>query len=262
MSFEAHPAQADVQITDRLGAKVSVEPRRKKVALIGFATNTMHLVPWFDPEYELWGLNQGHTSFRRRADRWFEMHQPEYTEDVRDPNYLTWLASLSIPVYMIEPRDEIPSSVRFPIEAAIQLAGRDYFTSTIAYMIALALLEGFEAIDLYGINLAIGTEYYHQKACAEWWIGFAEGRGKKVYVPRASAMLKQFARYGYSPEAEPNALTKALIEARIKLYRSECEQALNAYHIKLGALREDEALLQAIEGQEHGADLIMMPQST
>jgi len=243
---------------DAAFGKVHAEPRRRKVAIVGFATNTLHLVPWFDPEWELWSLNQGHMHFQRRSDRHFEMHMPEYTEDVRDPAYMTFLRGCPVPIYMIDQRPDIPTSVRFPIEAALQLAGRDYFTSSIAYMMAIALMDGFEEIALYGINLAIGDEYFHQKACAEWWIGLAEGKGVKVYVPRASSLLKQWNRYGYHPEVSPGALTKGLLTARINGYRAKCEELLRDYHMQLGAMREGECLMQAIEGQEHGADIVII----
>lgn len=263
MAWEPSPACADVAIVDAARGIVQVQPARKKVAIIGFATNTLHLVPWQDPEWELWGLNQGAMNFKRRADRWFEMHQPEFTEDVRDPEYLKWLREgVGCPVYMVQPRPDIPWSVRFPIETAIQLAGRDYFTSSIAYMIAMAILEGFQEIAIFGVNLAIGGEYFYQKPNAEWWIGMAEGRGISVYVPQASSLLKQHARYGYSLEPEPDMLTKALLNARIASYRQRCEELLRDYHVQLGAMREDEALLQVVEGKERGADIIAMHRST
>lgn len=259
MPWSLHPACADVKIIDAQFGKVEVIPPRKRVAIVGFATNTLHLVPWYDPTVEIWGLNQGHMHMQRRGDRHFEMHTPEYTEDVRDPQYMEFLRTITVPVYMIDRRPDLPSSVRYPIEAAIQLGGRDYFTSTIAYMVALAVMEGFEEISLYGINLAIGDEYFYQKACAEWWIGFAEGRGISVYVPRASSLLKQWNRYGYHPETTPNALTKNLLTARVAAYRAKCEELIRDYNIQLGALKESECLIQAIEGQERGADIVMMP---
>lgn len=261
MAWELTSACANVTIEDRRDAVVKVTPKRKKVAIVGFATNTLHLVPWNDPTFELWGLNQGHMHMLRRGDRHFEMHQPEYVEDARDPQYMAFLRSCQIPVYMIDVRADIPSSVRFPIEHAITLAGRDYFTSSIAYMIALALIEGMEEIHLYGINLAIGEEYTWEKPCAEWWLGMAKGMGVKVYIPQASSLLKQYARYGYAPEARPNALTRALLNARIQHYRSQCEAKLGEYNTFIGAMREAEALIQAIEGQEHGADIVMIPAS-
>ena len=144
----------------------------------------------------------------------------------------------------------------FATEAAIQIGGRDYFTSSIAYMIAVALLDGFQEIAIYGVNLAIGDEWFYQKACAEWWIGLAEGKGVAVYVPSASALLKQYARYGYAQESTPNALTRVMLNGRINHYRAKCEELLRDYHVQLGAMRESESLLQAVEGLEHGADLI------
>ena len=257
-----HPACADVTVTDAHAAIVHVTPPRKKVAIIGFATNSLHLTPWWDPTFELWGLNQAYMHFKRRGDRWFEMHSPEHVQDARDPQYMEFLRQCPVPIYMLDCRVDIPKSMRYPIEAAIQLAGRDYFTSSIAFMIAVAVMEGFEEIHLYGINLAIGDEWFYEKACAEWWIGFAEGRGIKVYVPQASSLCKQYARYGYAPEARPNALTKSLLQSRQMQYRAKCEELLRDYHTQLGALKEAECLMQAIEGQEHGADIVSIPDPT
>ena len=259
MPFLLTPACADVAPMYRKTADVAVIPKRKKVAIIGFATNTIHLVPWDNPEFELWGLNQGHMNFQRRADRWFEMHLPQYTADVRDPDYLQFLTQCPIPIYMIEPYDEYPNSVRFPIEEAIRYGGRDYFTSSISFMLALAGLEGFSEVHIYGVNLAIGDEYFYEKPCAEWWIGRLEGSGVKVVIPMASALVKQAHRYGYSVDNRPGQMTKALLDARMRDYRSKAEQKLNEYHIMLGALREDEALLQVAEGLDRGADVVLMP---
>lgn len=260
MSYEVHESCTEGVIQDRERAIVEVTPRRRKVAIVGFASNTLHCVPWFDPEWELWGLNQGAAHFLRRADRWFELHLPEFTEDVRDPNYAMWLRTeVKCPVYMIATRPDIPTSVRYPIERAIELTGRDYFTSSIAFMIALAIMEGFEEIGIYGVNLAIGGEYTHQKPNCEWWIGIAEGRGIKVHVPQAAALMKQHARYGYSLEPEPNWLTRVLLTQRISAYKIRCDELLRDYHVQLGAMRESEALLQVVEGNENGASIVAIP---
>lgn len=254
---------AEVALLDKEQAVVQVIPRRRKVAIVGFATNTLHLVPWNDPEFEIWGLNQGYLHMHRRADRWFEMHAPEATADVRDPDYLEWLgAQRDFPIYMIQTNPEIPNSVRFPIEQAIQYAGpsrRDYFTSSPAFMLALAGMEGFEEVHLYGINLAIGDEYFFEKACAEYWIGLLEGRGIKVYVPTASSLLKQYRRYGYSIDPRPAMSLKIMLTARRDEYRVQAEQHAANLHTVIGAMRETEALMQIAEGIDHGADLVLVP---
>ena len=258
MAFDKTDVCADVTVKDALMGTVKGSGR-KKVACVGFASNTLHLVPWNDPEYEIWGMNQGHLHFQRQADRWFEMHQPEATADVRDPNYLQFLNSVTIPVYMTDLRPEVPNAVRYPIEKACQWVGRDYFMSTVAYMLVLAAMEGFEQVDLYGINLAIGDEYFYEKPNCEYLIGKLEGRGITVYVPQASSLLKQFRRYGYHVDARPNQSLKALLQARIGSYKSQCEQAQASFNTALGAMREAEQLIQVAEGIDHGADIVLMP---
>jgi hypothetical protein len=259
--FDRTNVCADVAIVSHDDAIVEVSPKRKKVAIVGFASNTLHLVPWNDPSFEIWGMNQGYLHMHRKADRWFEMHSVEATADVRDPNYLEWLNQIDIPVYMIERRVEVPYSVRYPIERAIKYAGRDYFMSSVAFMLAVAGLEGFEEIHLYGINLAIKDEYFYEKPNAEWWLGFLEAKGIRVYVPSASSLLKQQKRYGYSIDARPNQNLKVLVESRIAQYRSQAEQHAGALNTTLGAMREDEALLQILEGVDHGADIVLIPVS-
>ncbi len=258
MPFPVTAACPDVRILNRQTAEVEVQPERKKVAIVGFASNTLHLVPWQDPAYEIWGLNQGHVNFQRRADRWFEMHLPEYTEDVRDPEYLKFLTECPVPVYMIEAYEQYPSSVRYPIEAAIAYAGRDYFGSSVAFMLAIAALEEMERVDIYGVNLAIGDEYFYEKPNAEWWIGLLQGRGISVNVPYASSLLKQPMRYGYSAQRTANAMTKVLLTGRSGEYDRQAAAKLNEYHILIGAKRECDALQQIAEGLDRGADIVLM----
>ena len=49
-------------------------------------------------------------------------------------------------------------------------------------MIALAVYQGATEIHLYGIIMAKGKEYAHQKPSVEFWIGVAKGRGVKFRV--------------------------------------------------------------------------------
>lgn len=257
--WDVTEACAQVEIGDRHTARVETIPPRKKVAIVGFASNTLHMVPWTDPAFEIWGMNQAYAHCQRRADRWFEMHLPEAVPDVRDPEYLKFLQSCPIPVYMIQVYDEFPTSVRYPLEDAIQYAGRDYFMSSVAFMLALAGMEGFEEIHLYGINLAIGDEYFYEKPNCEWWIGKLEGMGVKVHVPHASSLLKQYRRYGYFVDARPQQQFKTLLQARINEYQSRAERMQAEFHTTIGAKREAESLLHVAEGMDHGADVVLVP---
>ena len=259
--WDVTEACATVTIENRYQPEVRVTPPRKKMAVVGFASNTLHLVPWNDPSFEIWGMNQAYMHCVRRADRWFEMHLPDAIPDVRDPEYLKFLRTCPIPLYMIQAYEEFPNSVRYPIEDAIQYGGRDYFMSSVAFMLALAGMEGFEEIHLYGINLAIGDEYFYEKPNCEWWIGRLEGLGIKVHVPHASALLKQYRRYGYFVDARPQQQLKVLLAARVTEYQSRAERVQAEFHTIVGAKREAESLLQVAEGMDHGADIVLLPAS-
>jgi hypothetical protein len=74
----------------------------------------------------------------------------------------------------------------FPLNDAVELAGGGYFTSTVAYMLVYAIMQGFNRIRLYGFELWSGSdanEYLYQKNCFDFWIAFAIGRGIIIEVP-------------------------------------------------------------------------------
>ena len=127
-------------------------------------------------------------------------HEGDYG---RTPHHIRALARCGVPVYMQAVDERIPTSVRFPFEAATESLGlpdvsgrkRLYLTSSPAWMMALALYEHrcgqtISEIRLAGIEMLIGTEYARQKPCIEWWLGLAMGMGIEVQVaPTGSAIL-------------------------------------------------------------------------
>ena len=172
--------------------------KRKKVAIVGFAESSRHLAPFDDPEWEIWAMNQLYRHIPR-ATRWWEMHKfPDYLtiDPVPGTDYAAWLRDCPIPVYMCEKQADVPNSVRFPLEDMVATFG-DYYYSTISYMLALAIQEGFEEIGLWGIDLAHDSEYEYQKPSAEYFLGIAIGRGITIHLPNQSALLKGLYRYGY-----------------------------------------------------------------
>ena len=105
-----------------------------------------------------------------------------------------WLAGLSVPVMMLKDEPGIPELRAFPMDAVGDLIGRTchgtvYVESSIAYMMALAILEGAERIGIWGCDLATGGEYAYQRPNLGYLIGLARGRSTKVYVPAQNALL-------------------------------------------------------------------------
>lgn len=182
---------------------------KKTVAIVGFAPTSCSKAPYDDPEVEIWGLNEAHAfSWMKRATRWFQIHASESwhrTEAKRAVlGHLDWLMTnpWNIPIYMQYHNDEVPNVIAYPLREVSEIAFKNirrgddkfkYFTSSFAYMMGIALLEGreadkpdakpFERIEVYGFEMAATGEYIEQKGCAEFWMGLAMGMGIEIYLP-------------------------------------------------------------------------------
>jgi hypothetical protein len=169
-----------------------------KVAVIGLSESCAE-APWDDPEWEKWGL-PWHGGYWARMTRLFEIHAPFVWKDMPHVNHMRecWQ-----PLYMQECYEGFPAT-RYPLEEVIKTVGRDYFTSSVAYMTAYAIHKGAEEIALYGVDIN-ENQYGYQRPCIEYLLGFAQARGIKVSTQKQSALFTyvdedaQFpTRYGYA----------------------------------------------------------------
>jgi len=92
---------------------------------------------------------------------------------------------------------EIPLSQAFPLDRCVATFGAPYFTNTICYMIAYALMAGAKEIAIYGVNQAGSHEYTEERAGVEYWIGIAIGLGVSVTINGQNSHLLMYkGRYG------------------------------------------------------------------
>ncbi len=152
------------------------------VAIVGLGPSHDQ-VPWADEE--TWGV--AWDAWAPRYGMLFEMHSPSLFA-ARGEDYIRRLNDMDLPVYMIEEHKDIPKSVRYPIEDVMEITG-DYFGSSVAYMIGLAVLKKVPTIDLYGVDLT--DDHDHQRPNLEFLLGVARGRGLKVTVPDKSLLLSR-----------------------------------------------------------------------
>ena len=174
----------------------------RKVAIVGKATNTRRQAPFHDPEWEIWGLGWDDLS---RMDRIYEIHEPQmwplyFVKEaggkrmIHDAErYAEYLRSVDVPLYMKEDYPDFPAGIRYPMEEVSALTGK-YLQSSIAYMLAHAILEEVPTVGIWGVNMGTEGEYAYQRPNLEYLIGFARGRGMSVYIPPGSALLT-----GYKP---------------------------------------------------------------
>ena len=184
----------------------------KKVAIVGFA-GTRDMAPYNDPEIEIWSVNNLY-KFIPRTDRIFQLHRKDLLigehHGVTGREHLEYLQNCGIPIYMQEHYEDIPTSIKYPLEEMIEEFGMPrlgdehtkdaYFTNTISFMIALAIHEGFDEIHIFGVDMAVAVEYREQRPSCEYYIGIAKGKGIKIVMPAECDLLKTRFIYGYEDD--------------------------------------------------------------
>lgn len=194
-------------------------------------------------EYEFWGVNNLYLSMPGPWTRWFEIHWIDQKHGIwhrrgkpqfRGQNigeYLAGLASLNIPVYMREKNPAVPMSTPLPVGPLVQAFG-DYFTNSVSWMIALGIALEFTHIEIYGVDMAVDTEYYHQRPSCEMFLGMAMGKGINVWVPDTCDLLKTRFLYGIQ---EPLALPfENKLKDTLMTIQRKCNEAAQkrAFHQK------------------------------
>jgi len=166
----------------------------KKICLLGTAPSSMMLAPFGNPEWEIWSCSPG-TYGAPRIDRFFELHRWEKAEWFSD-GYIAFLQAFEGPIYMGQIVDEVPNSVPLPWEMLVQKYGPYFFTSSLAWMLAMAIEEGATKIALYGVDMAATTEYENQRLGCQFFAALATAMGIEVGVPPESDLFRPAPLYG------------------------------------------------------------------
>ena len=175
---------------------VEIRKQKKSVAIVGFASTTRDQIPWEDKNIQIWGLNKEHQQeWMKRYEVFFQLHPMRYLrkcigQSVGDREHYDWLCQPHpFPIYCAEKYPEFPASVRYPIETMRSKYG-EFFTSSFAYMAALAIEQGFQHVEVYGFDMNNDTEYKEQRDSAEYFLGYMQDLGISVYLPPKCPLLK------------------------------------------------------------------------
>ena len=219
----------------------------KKVAILGFAPH-WEKAPFKDESFQIWGLNDLY-QYLPRWTRWFEVHDRDvykldetYVTRKDGSDHIQGLRELKCPVYMVKKYDDVPNSVPYPIEEACRYFDTRYFTNSISMMIALAIMEEFTEIHVYGVDMSVGVEYIEQRSSCEYFLGFARGKGIKVYLPPESDLLQTAFIYGFQDkektayEAKVDSLIDGMEKRRLQAQNIIADQTavVNQY---IGAIQ-------------------------
>ena len=170
----------------------------RQIAVVGLAPSTHDDAPYEDPDWEVWGLpwdNERYPYF----DRLFDIHPleciREATPSFYQPGYEDRLRELGVPLYMQQAYPDIPNAIEYPLKVVSNLVG-DYYNSSIAYMLGLAIFEYADKIGIWGVDMdgpgkpGHADEYRDERPNCEYLLGFAKAKGIEIYLPEKCPLLK------------------------------------------------------------------------
>ena len=143
-------------------------------------------------DWENWGLAWAPDA--PRYDLLFEPHVRKVWG--HKSSYVTRLRDMDVPIMMTRTYPDISMGVPYPLETVCEdlnlKRGRlkDYFGSSIAYMVALAIQRGALEIGMWGADCRDNDDAYaHQRPNVEFLLGIAHARGIKITISEGSALL-------------------------------------------------------------------------
>jgi hypothetical protein len=237
------------------------------ICICGTNPITRALTDW-SLDADFWYFNES-VSGSREHEGWlhekpvngvFQMHVPPIWRNKNNPTHpghYGWLQeSHDFPVYMIDQFSDVPSCIKYPKDEIIthllpnfqnELGDvQEYFTSTAAYAIALAIHLGYKEIRLYGIEAANDTDYLRQRAGITFWCGLAIGFGVKL-VRLSKSLLMNEPIYGYKGEV---MIQKQELEIAAGRWNEEAAKAQSIMFEKQGAVNNTFNLLMQTKSQK------------
>lgn len=225
-----------------------------KIAIIGSAPTSVRLAPYHNPEWKVWGCSPGAFAVCPRSDVWFEIHRWEPGQPWFSDVYVRFLQQYKGVLYVAEPVPELPNATVLPYQDLVIKYSPYFFTSTIAWMMALAI-EAIEmewklqdekgeprsnsSIGLWGVDMAATEEYGYQRAGCQFFALLAKTKGIEVGVPPESDLLRPAPLYGICEIShqwiKTTARRRELI-ARLNDASARRDAAYNEYMVMQGAI--------------------------
>jgi len=175
----------------------------KTLAIVGSAiTGRNALVNTCSIYDDIWTLAWDRVS-SRYSTLMFDMHPIVKNRNYGSMTFEDYIdhlyrASLNGQLILANYDNEIYRAKLYPIDKVIKTIGRNYFLSSLGYMLGYAIyLNEFNEIHFIGIDFEVDKTRFYQLANLEYLCGVAEGRGIKIIPHYTSDMLGNPYMYGY-----------------------------------------------------------------
>jgi len=237
-----------------------------KIAIMGSAPSSIRLAPFSDPAWSIWGCSPGLFPNIPRCDAWFELHRWEppvignaaLQKPWFSPEYVLWMGHQKL-VWMKDKVREIPNSKPYPEEEIRHLFGDYFFTSSIAWMLAMAIDQILnnrdkteaaglvpaepDAIGLYGVDMAADEEYGYQRAGCQHFITLAHTLDIQIIVPPESDLLRPMPGYGLAESDQWHIKLLARqneLQARLSQCDAQLANITQQRHFLAGAISDND----------------------
>lgn len=198
-----------------------------RVALVGTEGASHGLAPWDDPSWAIWSTSPMSKDYPR-VDRHFEVHAPALLErTVNEKVLVPYIQHLRAHpnVWTLCKHAMLPKAKQLDHEALLDEFGPEFFSSSIAWMLAEAILTPrVKEIGLWGIDCSATDEYLVQRPGVQFFLREARKRKISVFAPPESDILRPAPIYGlreFSPlfrktDAKERQLREMLADAEAK----------------------------------------------
>lgn len=200
----------------------------RKIAIVGTAPSSVMDAPYDDPTWDIWSLGANQVKIKRFT-RWFELHTFHALECAQalQQQRVDFFKKIGKDLTIGHENPLLPDAVMYPKDEVIKFiyGNQDnaYFTSSIAWMIALAIYEGASEIGLWGVDMVGDCEYSYQRACCEHLLGIARGRGITVNITPHSPLLRAERMYAFEYTNFAGEVQARILEA--KKYAAQADDA-------------------------------------
>ncbi len=217
-----------------------------KIALVGSAPSSVRAAPYGAPDWKIFACSPGVYGVAPRSDAWFELHRYEPGQPWFSEGYCDFLKNYEGPVYMAEEVTQIKNCTLLPVRDLVEKYGPYFFTSSLAYMFAVAIEEieaaqaagddGPHMIGLWGVDMAATEEYGYQRAGCQYFAMIARAKGIEVGIPPESDLFRPPPLYGVSEISHAHI--------KMTMRRRELEERMNDAQLRLEAAQKELLFLQ------------------
>lgn len=233
-----------------------------KIAVLGSAPSSIQKAPFGDMSWEIWACSPGAYPHCSRVNEFYEVHRwepgvvgkPATQKPWFSPEYVQWL-KMQPRVWVADPdaMRDLPNAAMLPWQQLVDRYGHYVWTSSIAYMSAMAIDKVIVArsqrpadstetdcVGFFGVDMAANEELYSgQRSACQFFLQVLVGLKIDFYIPPESDLAVPPPMYGVS-ETTHRAIKllerRRELESRVASFQAQAAHAKDSLLFFQGAL--------------------------